>query len=130
MKARGVKDEVTASGLTDPDLVERVAVGDREAFLELYDRHVSRVFALAVRMLGDRASAEEVKREGWRDQGILSGCLATSPPQSLQFGAQSPAEPRRSSPDPADPRTKLPLLAKLFPYSSVTPRAVHTTALE
>ena len=51
------------SDLPDPALVERVAQGDRSAFLELYDRHVSRVFALATRMLGDRASAEEVTQD-------------------------------------------------------------------
>jgi RNA polymerase sigma-70 factor (ECF subfamily) len=53
------------SGLTDPALVERVAQGDRTAFLELYDRHASRVFALAARMLGDRASAEEVTQDAF-----------------------------------------------------------------
>ena len=53
------------SDLPDPALVERVAQGDRSAFLELYDRHVSRVFALATRMLGDRASAEEVTQDAF-----------------------------------------------------------------
>lgn len=47
----------------DEDLVLKVAEGDRRAFLELYDRHASRVYALALRMLGEGMAAEDVTQE-------------------------------------------------------------------
>lgn len=63
--SRPIRANEKLSDLSDLALVERVAEGDRTAFLELYDRHVSRVFALAARMLGDRASAEEVTQDAF-----------------------------------------------------------------
>jgi RNA polymerase sigma-70 factor (ECF subfamily) len=49
----------------DPDgeLVVRVARGDRRAFEALYRRHVRPVYALALRRLGDRESAEDAVQE-------------------------------------------------------------------
>jgi RNA polymerase sigma-70 factor, ECF subfamily len=46
----------------DPDPA-LAASGDRLAFERLYRRHVDRVFSLCVRMLGDRARAEEVTQD-------------------------------------------------------------------
>jgi RNA polymerase sigma-70 factor (ECF subfamily) len=53
------------SALADPALVQQVAQGDRQAFLQLYDRHSARVYGLALRMLGDVPSAEEVTQDAF-----------------------------------------------------------------
>jgi len=44
-------------------LVQRVAHGDQQAFLTLYDRHSARVNALSLRILGDAMLAEEVTQD-------------------------------------------------------------------
>lgn len=49
--------------LTDNELLERVALQDREAFRALYERTSPRLFALAVRMLANRALAEELLQD-------------------------------------------------------------------
>ncbi len=46
--------------LTDPRLVVRIAARDQTAMAELYDAARSPVFGLALRILGDRAAAEDV----------------------------------------------------------------------
>ncbi len=72
----------------DAALVRRVAKGDRKAFLSLYDRHVARVHGLALRVLGDPMTAEEVTQDTflrlWTraktynpDRGRLSSWLLT-----------------------------------------------------
>lgn len=45
------------------DDVSAAATGDRQAFERVYQTHVARVFSLCVRMLGDRALAEEVTQD-------------------------------------------------------------------
>jgi len=45
------------------DLIQKVTQRDEHAFLELYDRFVPRVFALTLRVLGDRMLAEEVTQD-------------------------------------------------------------------
>ncbi|MCE2901515.1 MAG: RNA polymerase sigma factor [Gemmatimonas sp.] len=47
----------------DADDVAAAAGGDRRAFERVYRVHVDRVYALAVRMLGDRVLAEEVTQD-------------------------------------------------------------------
>lgn len=55
----------TAQGLSisDRDLVEQVRYGDREAFTELYRRFSGMVYNLALRMAGDRETAEDLSQE-------------------------------------------------------------------
>ena len=48
---------------SDDELVARVASGDEAACRHLVDRHLARVMALARRMLGNHADAEEVAQE-------------------------------------------------------------------
>ncbi|MGZ4446423.1 MAG: ECF RNA polymerase sigma factor SigK [Nocardioides sp.] len=59
-----------------PDLVELLKLagrGDQTAFAQLYDATRTRVFGLAVRVVRDRAQAEEVAQEAfleiWRQSG-------------------------------------------------------------
>jgi len=51
------------SQLADDNLIERIANGEQQALLHLYDRYSSRVYALALRMLGDPMSAEEITQD-------------------------------------------------------------------
>ena len=62
-----------AAAAIDAQLVNRVADGDLDAIAELYDRHASRVFGLALRILRNRTDAEDVVQEvfaqAWRTAG-------------------------------------------------------------
>jgi RNA polymerase sigma-70 factor, ECF subfamily len=49
--------------IDDYQLVKRVAQGDEQAFLALYDCYVSRVHALTLRILNDRMLAEEATQD-------------------------------------------------------------------
>jgi RNA polymerase sigma-70 factor (ECF subfamily) len=49
----------------DTDLILKVAGGDQEAFLKLYDRYSSKVYALALRMMGESMTAEEVTQDAF-----------------------------------------------------------------
>jgi len=51
--------------LADEDVMQLVRRGDARAFEVLYDRHSGVAFALAYRMVGTRATAEEVVQEGF-----------------------------------------------------------------
>jgi RNA polymerase sigma-70 factor, ECF subfamily len=55
----------------DPDLVSRAASGDESAIAALYDRYGGVLYAVAYRITGQRADAEEVVLEAfaqaWRD---------------------------------------------------------------
>ncbi len=59
-----------AASTIPPELLARVAKGDKQAFLELYDRSSPLLFALAARILGDTGEAgallQEVYLEIWR----------------------------------------------------------------
>jgi RNA polymerase sigma-70 factor (ECF subfamily) len=53
------------SKLDESELTLKVAEGDRQAFLELYDRFSSRVYGLALKMLGDPMRAEDITQEAF-----------------------------------------------------------------
>lgn len=57
--------------------VRRAQDGDRAAFEELYREHVGRVFAVCLRMAGDRGTAEELTQDvfiqAWRTLGSFRG---------------------------------------------------------
>ena len=44
-------------------LIQRVAKGDQQAFLVIYDRYSARIYALALYILGDSMMAEEVTQD-------------------------------------------------------------------
>lgn len=62
-------------------LLNRVAAGDQWAVGELYDRHSRLLFGLVVRVLNDRAEAEEVLQEvfvqAWRRSHTYSAALGS-----------------------------------------------------
>lgn len=49
----------------DQQLIAQVVKGDESAFLTLYDRYASRVYALTLRVLGDTMLAEEVTQDSF-----------------------------------------------------------------
>ena len=49
------------------ELLKRAGRGDESAFAEWYDATAARAFGLAVRVLRDRAQAEEVTQESYLD---------------------------------------------------------------
>ncbi|GAA2819828.1 RNA polymerase sigma factor [Saccharopolyspora taberi] len=66
---------------TDAVLGARVAAGDEVAFTELVRRHSDPVFGLALRMLNDRAEAEDVVQDvfatAWREMAGVTDFGAT-----------------------------------------------------
>src|SRR5688572_15292277 len=54
-----------ATDSTDVDLLQRIAARDTAALGELYDRHCRLVFGLVLRVLRDRAEAEEILQEAF-----------------------------------------------------------------
>jgi RNA polymerase sigma-70 factor (ECF subfamily) len=50
-------------GLTDEQLIALVARGENWALTEIYDRYTRLVFSLALNILNDRASAEEIVQQ-------------------------------------------------------------------
>jgi RNA polymerase sigma-70 factor (ECF subfamily) len=67
--------------LSDAELVEQVASGAPQALEVLYDRYSRVVMSFAFRILGDRASAEELLQEvflrAWRQAGNFSQSKGT-----------------------------------------------------
>ncbi len=72
----------------DAALMRKVADQDRQAFLRLYDKHAAKVYGLALRVVGDPMTAEEVTQDAFvrlwtraetfnRDRGRLSSWLLT-----------------------------------------------------
>ena len=53
----------TAPKVTDFELAQRSAAGDREAFEQLYHRHFRRVYALTLRMTTNPSTAEDLTQE-------------------------------------------------------------------
>ncbi len=58
--------------LADEEMMQLVQAGDPRAFELLYDRHGGAAFSLAYRMVGNRASAEDITQEAflsiWRSR--------------------------------------------------------------
>jgi RNA polymerase sigma-70 factor (ECF subfamily) len=73
-----------ASEVVDPFRTDAVsaAAGDRRAFERLYRAHVDRIFALCVRMSGDRLQAEELTQDvfvrAWEKLPTFRGDSAVS----------------------------------------------------
>ena len=67
---------------SESELVDRARRGDLDAFEALYRSHVGRVYAVCVRMTGDRPTAEELTQEtfvrAWQRLGTFRGDAALS----------------------------------------------------
>lgn len=59
--------------LSDVDLLRRIAGGDVGAVAELYDRHAGMLLALALRIVRDRAEAEDVVHDAFVLVGERAG---------------------------------------------------------
>jgi RNA polymerase sigma-70 factor (ECF subfamily) len=82
MQREGLVPPAAAERIEDAELVAALVRGDRSAMATLYDRHASLLMALAVRMLQDRAAAEELLHdvflEAWhhaRDYDVSRGTV-------------------------------------------------------
>lgn len=68
---------VSPTALSDLDLIARAAGGDEQAVATLFDRYVYVLYAVAYRLVGQRADAEEVVLEAfaqaWRDADRFEG---------------------------------------------------------
>jgi RNA polymerase sigma-70 factor (ECF subfamily) len=67
---------------SESQLLDGARGGSLDAFEELYRRHVGRVYAVCVRMAGDRATAEELTQDtfvrAWQHLGTFRGDAALS----------------------------------------------------
>ena len=116
--ARGYNSlAVPDSHSLDASLIYQVAQADHKAFLLLYDRYAARVFGLALRMMGNAMSAEDVAQEAFlkvwsrastfkSDRGSVIAWMLTITRRTALDRIR--ADARRTSPaDPSDPETVL-----------------------
>jgi len=91
--------------LTDSELIERVADGDRPAFEELYRRYAPAVLGLAVRRLGDRGRAEDAAQDAfvaiWRSAGTYDPGRGTGAPWLYAVARNAITDGLRRAPEPA-----------------------------
>jgi RNA polymerase sigma-70 factor, ECF subfamily len=107
-------EPVLADGLSDGELLERIAEGDGGAFEQLYRRYARSMFGLALRRLGDRERAEEAVQETfaavWRsarsyrpDRGPAGPWLFTVARNAIVDRHRARGEPAAEAPDAASP---------------------------
>lgn len=88
----------------DPQLIERIARGDRLAMQVLYNRHRLRAFRFILRFVRDEAGAEDILAEVfldiWRQAGKFEGRASVSTwiLSIARFKALSHARQRREGP--------------------------------
>jgi RNA polymerase sigma-70 factor, ECF subfamily len=58
-------EAVVTSGDEDDRLLNGIAAGDRTAFAQLMQRHLNRVYSLALRVTGSKADAEDAAQEAF-----------------------------------------------------------------
>ena len=101
--------------VSDSELIQRTAAGDRAAFELLYRRHARPVFGLALRRLGDSGRAEDAVQDTfasvWRsartyrpERGVGSAWLYTVARNAIVDCGRAPGSRRLRSP-PTCPRT-------------------------
>ena len=57
--------EPEGGGMSEQDLIQAARRGDAEAIRVLYDRHAAQVYAVARRLTGDEALAEDCAQDAW-----------------------------------------------------------------
>jgi RNA polymerase sigma-70 factor (ECF subfamily) len=65
MRGSRAEASVDVRALADEDLIPLMAKGDARAFETIYERHAGAAYSLAYRMVGARASAEDVTQEAF-----------------------------------------------------------------
>lgn len=92
-------------GLTDGQLIARVAQGDRTAFDELYRRYARAVLGLALRRLGDRGRAEDAAQEAfvaiWRSARTYDPRRGSGAPWLYAVARNAITDGLRRTPEPA-----------------------------
>jgi RNA polymerase sigma-70 factor (ECF subfamily) len=93
------------------ELLRRVARGDEAAFGALYDRLVSRVYGLILRVLRDPAQAEEVAQEAlvevWRSAGRFDPARGSAESWALTIAHRRAVDRVRSEQADADRARKV-----------------------
>jgi RNA polymerase sigma-70 factor (ECF subfamily) len=101
---RATIGSVHDEALTDGELVERVAAGDRDAFDELYRRYARAVHGLALRRLGDRGRAEEATQEVftaiWRSARSYDPARGAGAPWLFTIARNAVVDGLRRAPEP------------------------------
>ncbi len=107
-------------GDTDDALVLQIARGDRLAFARLVERHGARLMALAVRIVGSRAVAEEIVQEtftrawiqapNWQQKGEIGRAFAAwlsrvTTNLAIDQVRKPKNLPIEDAPEPVDPAT-------------------------
>lgn len=100
-----VHERVYEPGLTDGQLIARIAEGDRPAFEELYRRYARAVLALALRRLGDRGRAEDAAQEAfvaiWRSARTYDPRRGRGAPWLYAVARNAITDGLRRTPEPA-----------------------------
>jgi RNA polymerase sigma-70 factor (ECF subfamily) len=100
--------------VSDADLVARCADGDGSALAELYDRHASMAYSVALRILRDGAAAEDVVQEAflglWRAAARFDSSRASARTWLMAIVHHSAIDAvrRRRSAEPLDLDMPLP----------------------
>jgi RNA polymerase sigma-70 factor (ECF subfamily) len=100
-----VREPVYDQGLTDGQLIARIADGDRPAFEELYRRYARAVLGLALRRLGDRGRAEDAAQEAfvaiWRSARTYDPHRGRGAPWLYAVARNAITDGLRRTPEPA-----------------------------
>ena len=99
-----IEERVDGTELTDGQLIERVAAGDRRAFDELYRRYSRAVLGLALRRLGDRGRAEDAAQEAfvavWRSARTYDPSRGSGAPWLYAVARNAVTDGQRRTPTP------------------------------
>ena len=97
--------QVGRGAQSDGELIERIAVGDRSAFEELYGRYARAVLGLALRRLGDRGRAEDASQEAfvaiWRSARTYDPARGAGAPWLYTVARNAITDGLRRTPEPA-----------------------------
>jgi RNA polymerase sigma-70 factor (ECF subfamily) len=95
---------VSESVVTDGELIERIADGDRPAFEELYRRYARPVLGLALRRLGDRGRAEDAAQDAfvaiWRSARTYNRNRGRGAPWVYAVARNAITDGLRKTPEP------------------------------
>ncbi len=115
---------VSADDLTDGELIEKIAAGDRGAFDELYVRYARAVLGLSLRRLGDRGRAEDAVQDAfaaiWRSARTYDRSRGTGATWLYAVARNAIVDGARKRPDPTAEAPDLPELSDGPPEQAET----------